>query len=258
MKSLLLTTLILLLSANAFAREEAKIFLPPNYDASKSYPLVVLLHGYAETAGFIDKYFGFSAEVSRGYILVVPSGNIDSNDRRFWNASEGCCDFDHTNPDDVGYILALVKEIQVKYHVDSKQIFAAGHSNGAFMAHRLGCIANSPFSAIVSFAGAISLDPALCNPSHPVDVLQIHAIDDDTIKFEGDPRGYDKLKPYPSTKETLGFWIRYQSCGDARTLPEKIDLTISIPGADTAVTQLQGCRNNSRVELWTIQPHSSI
>ena len=129
--------------ANSESRDEPDVFVPN--EMSRRLPLIILLHGYAGNAAIMNYYFGLRHEVdSRKFILVVPNGKTDSSGMRFWNATPACCDFDHSNSDDVGYILNLIKEMKRRYKVDESRVFVVGHSNGAFMAHRLACEPNSP------------------------------------------------------------------------------------------------------------------
>lgn len=252
---LLLSTL-----ANAFAgdqREKPDVFLPSNYANAQKLPLVLLLHGYSGNAKLIDSYFGLSAKVDRGFILVVPNGLKDSSGLRYWNASDGCCDFDHVSSDDVGYLLDLVEKVKKQYSIDEKKIYVMGHSNGGFMAYRMACDPRISIAGIVSFAGAMPIDTSLCSPAKPVSVLQIHALDDDTIHYQGDPVGYERLKPYPSEPTTVSFWTNKNKCTGKTNLPQRLDLTLSIPGEDTDLTEWIGCAPGSSVKEWTIQAYSS-
>ena len=73
--------------------------VPAGFDAAKTYPLIVVLHGYG-VSGFIQEaVFGLKAEVTAGHAFVLaPDGLIDSTNHPFWNADPECCDFDHTEP----------------------------------------------------------------------------------------------------------------------------------------------------------------
>jgi len=233
-------------SIPAEGRDPAAVFLPDDYSPGKQYPLIILLHGYANTGDGIDKYFRFSEKVTdRQFILVVPNGKKDSGGYQFWNATDGCCDFDRTNSDDVGYIETLISQVESQYSVDTGRVFAAGHSNGGFMSYRLACEPNSPISRIVSLAGETFLDPTKCRATHPMRVLQIHALDDDTIKYDGDINGYQGLNGYPSTEATIGQWLKINFCADP---PQSLG-TAQITVNNTTDMQ-QWC---DTVQLWAIR-----
>ena len=60
-------------------------------------------------------------------------------------------------------------------------------------------------TGIASLTGATWNDPAMCGPSDPVRILQIHATDDDQILYEGGEGGvHPDLGRYPGAVETTG------------------------------------------------------
>lgn len=241
-------------SITADGRQAAQVYLPTQYSPAKTWPVVLLLHGYMSNDSMIESYFRLGDQVShRGFILVVPNGKVDSRGFQFWNATEGCCDFDHSKSDDVGYLKHLLKQVAARYHVDPTRISAAGHSNGAFLAHRLACEANSPVTAIASFAGEVPLHAADCRPSHAVSVLQIHAIDDDTIRYAGDPKGYPNLAPYPGTAETVKRWLERDHCTRS---PMREPVKHVTDGNDTDAERWNKCASGTWVELWKIRAYT--
>src|SRR5262249_1381496 len=149
--------------------------VPPDFDEAKHYPLVLVLHGYTVTGFVQEAYFGMKAIVDDDEAFVVaPTGNSDSQGRPFWNADPACCDYEHANPADVGYLGGLLDDIAAAWPVDKQRVYIAGDANGGFMAYRLACDRADALAAIVVLAGAASLDPAACAPSRPVSVLHLH------------------------------------------------------------------------------------
>jgi polyhydroxybutyrate depolymerase len=115
------------------------VVVPSSYDGSPT-PLVVLLHGYGASAVLQDIYFGLSALAeSRGFVLALPDGTLDTSGRRFWNAGDACCDFGEAEVDDVGYLTSVLDELEASYAIDPKRVFFVGHSNGGFMSYRMAC-----------------------------------------------------------------------------------------------------------------------
>src|SRR5258708_3667566 len=132
------------------------LHVPTGYDASKRTPLVVLFHGFGHYSGAIeDAYMAITiASDAHGFLYAYGDGTLDKDGNRFWNGTDACCDLYGTNVDDVAYFNAIVDDVNSKYDVDPRQIFVVGHSNGAFMAHRLSCAPGSRVAAIVRLAGA--------------------------------------------------------------------------------------------------------
>ena len=96
---------------------------------------------------------------------------------RFWNATEACCNFWNNPVDDVAYFNASVDDASTRYNVDPHRSFVIsfviGHSNGAFMAHRLACEASDRLGGSASLAGAAWIDSDRGQPTEPVAILQV-------------------------------------------------------------------------------------
>ena len=230
------------------------ISVPRTLEPGSKYPLVLLLHGYAGNKELIDSYFGYSSLVNkRGFILAVPNGSLDNSGWRYWNASPACCDFDHRANDDVARLKTILDGLISRYPVDLSRVFVVGHSNGGFMAQRLACDFSEVVTGIISFAGAGSLLNKDCRPSKPVSVLQIHAEDDDTIRFGGDAKGYTGLAAYPGAIQTVMNWSEINTCSKDLSYKPALKLTLSIPGYDTSEELRFACKDRTAVELWKIR-----
>jgi polyhydroxybutyrate depolymerase len=177
------------------------VHVPASYIPGTAAPLVIVLHGYAVSGALQDLYFGMTAvSDARGFLYAFPDGTVDSDGKRFWNATDACCDLHATKVDDSTYVSSLITQIQARYTVDPKRIFLVGHSNGAFMSYRMACDHADQIAAIASLAGAMFSDVSKCAPSQPVSVLQIHGTADDTVLFDGDQIAG---QGYPGAKTTI-------------------------------------------------------
>lgn len=229
--------------------------LPDSYDNQKNWPLVVLLHGYGANGIAQDIYFGLSRELNRlGFLLAYPDGTVDSKQKRFWNATDACCDFDHQNIDDVAYVDAIIDDLSDQYRIDRRRVFVVGHSNGGFMSHRYACERSERISAIVSLAGANYRDAASrCKPKEPVAVLQVHGDMDSSVPYMGgtDP---GTGRSVPSALDTVRFWAGIGGCSlTADTSAPDVDVDQDVMGKETAVTRFPGCAPGGAAELWTIR-----
>ncbi|MEU5941264.1 PHB depolymerase family esterase [Micromonospora sp. NPDC047548] len=229
-----------------------QLHVPAGYDPARKVPLVVLLHGYESSAAQQERYFNLTPESDRrGFLYAMPDGTTDRDGKRFWNATEACCNFYNSGVDDAAYLERLLDAVESAYSVDTARVYLVGHSNGGFMAYQMACERSMRITAIVSLAGAVDNDTSLCTPQRPVSVLQIHGTADASIKFGGGTKGGH---PYPSVDTTLATWRRINGCSArADTSAPPLDLEPRLPGADTGVTIYSvGCRDASRVELWHI------
>ena len=147
-----------------------------------------MLHGYGASGLFQNLYLrlGDIAD-EEGFFIAAPDGTLDATQKRFWNATDLCCDFEKTGVDDVRYLTGLVSEIRAAYAIDPKRIYIVGHSNGGAMAYRLACDASEQFAAIVSLAGPFFEDVKRCAPSSPVAVQHMHGTADEVVPYDGGP-----------------------------------------------------------------------
>lgn len=222
--------------------------VPAGYVPSTPAPLVIILHGYGSDGLNQAQYFGFLAGADKhGYLLAYPDGLIDASGKRFWNATDACCNFYGNPVDDVAYLSAVVDDVAAHYNVDPKRVYVAGHSNGGFMAHRLACDRGDRFAAVVSLAGAVWQDASRCTAPSLVSVLQVHGDADQTILYNG-------TSAYPSALQTVATWAQKNACrGGLEPAGTDKDLDTGIPGTETRAESYAGCPPGGAVGLWTIR-----
>jgi polyhydroxybutyrate depolymerase len=233
--------------------------IPQNYDAQKSWPLVILLHGYGANGLGQDLYFGIGHELDRlGFLYAYPDGTLDSKNKRFWNATDVCCDFDKRNIDDVAYVDAIIDDMAAQYHVDRKRVFLVGHSNGGFMSHRYACDRSERVAAFVALAGDNFKDATRCQPKSPVAVLQVHGDKDDAVPYEGGTAP-DGVRSVPSALDSVKSWATQNGCTlTADKSAPDLDLETNLDGKETTVARFPGCKPGGAAELWTIRGGSHL
>lgn len=234
----------------------AAVNAPRDYDPSREYPVVLLLHGYGATGAAQDFFLGVSALADDlDFIAVVPDGTVDAGGSRFWNGTDACCNFGRVAVDDVAYLRGLIEELDDSYRIDAGRVYALGHSNGGFMSYRLACEASETFVAIASLAGAAFADPEDCTPADfPVSVLQVHGTLDDTIRYDGGTVGGRGGASYPSASRSVSTMAERLGCDiDAAASGEDLDLEINLEGAEsTSLEYAASCAPGTNAALWTI------
>ncbi len=222
-----------------------RLHLPPGHDAAAPVPLVVGLHGYTSNATELDSYFGLTAAADeRGFLLALPEGTVDPSGDQFWNALEGgCCDFSGSGVADSTFVSRLIEEVETAYAID--RVVLVGHSNGAYLAHRVACDHADQVTAIAALAGTLPADVARCAPSRAVTVLHIHGDADDVVGYGGGQGG-------ASAPDTAAAWAGFDGCAATPGRAPALDLERLLPGAETEVLRYGDCRDGAAVELWTI------
>ena len=228
----------------------ARLQFPPGTEG-EAIPLVLSLHGYSGEADAHDWYFGLSERILEyRFALITPQGTTDSRGNAFWNATDGCCNFEGSDVDDSAWLRGLVAE--AREILDVSGVYVTGYSNGGFMAYRLACDGLDGLVAIASLAGSSFGDVERCADAAPIAVLQIHGTDDLDIPYAGT---LEYAGGYPGAVELTERWAERAGC-DATAVEELagIDLDAQIDGAETKVQRIrEGCSEGITVELWTIE-----
>jgi polyhydroxybutyrate depolymerase len=220
------------------------LHVPPNYDAGKPAPLVLVLHGATQSPENIQGMSGMSLMADQqGFIAVYPSGTGRLNNVPTWNSGNCCGYAQENNVNDVAFIAALIDTLGHSYSIDRKRVFVTGISNGAMMSFRLGCELSGVIAAIAPVEGAQNLP---CHPSSPVSVLVFHGTADRLVPFDGGstPFQIGPRRDDTPVSDTVAFWVTRDACS-------RTPATKETPSLHTSV--YSGCADGTGVALYAIQ-----
>ncbi len=188
-----------------------RVHVPPSYTGKRPVPLVLVLHGATANAEWIEKDTGFSAKADQeGFIVVYPDGSGTARrDGHFWNSGGMRLP---TAADDVGFLRALIQNLQQQYRIDPGRIYVTGMSNGGMMAHRVGCELGDVVAAIGPVAGTLNVT---YSAGPPVSVIMVHGGRDRSVPLEGGPPFFSA--PMSTTVQT---WVKRDGC---KVKPERTD-----------------------------------
>ncbi len=138
------------------SRQGYAIYLPPDYDPARAYPLMVMLHGGSSNGNlFLGVVLGnnmdwlqynrflyddFTPRWSPDWIIVAPDG-IGQVIWRWMGEQD---------------VLEVIDDVVQHYHVDENRIALGGVSNGGMGAHSIGTRHAWRFSVVQAMAGAPS------------------------------------------------------------------------------------------------------
>lgn len=121
-------------------------------------------------------------------------------------------DVDPTRPNgvdnhDVEFIKKMIDDTVALHQLDASRIYAAGYSNGGFMAQRLACELPATIAGIGVVGGALRHGLASNCPMQPqIPVVFAHGVQDRTVNFNG-------LKStYRSVPDSAEFWAKQNGC----------------------------------------------
>jgi dipeptidyl aminopeptidase/acylaminoacyl peptidase len=136
------------------ARVHAFLVKPPDFDSSKKYPVLMLIHGGPQGAWGQSWTYRWNAQVfaSAGYVVVMPNPRGSTGyGQKFIDEISG--DWGGKVYDD---IMAVADHVAELPYVDSGRMAAAGGSYGGYMVNWI-LGHSSRFKALVSHAGVYDL-----------------------------------------------------------------------------------------------------
>jgi polyhydroxybutyrate depolymerase len=232
------------------------VHVPPAFEPGTPPLAVLVLHGGGGSAEQMTRT-GIEAFGDRdGFAVIYPEGIPQplAPQNHNWNA--GNCDgvigencggpaFER-GIDDVAYFRALLAELRA---AGIRRVFVAGISNGGMMAYRLGCALADEIDGIAVIAGALAL-PSVegngvvqCQPSRPIDVLIIHATNDENIPYDGGSgRCSTPGRSYPSVDYAVSEWRRFNGCAAAETEVYRSGIAACVEWSCEAGTAVRLCR----------------
>ena len=194
--------MVLCLQMAAQTWEEVKVgtsirktltYVPKNVE--KSPALVISLHGMNQDPEYQQKQTQWNALAdTEGFIVTYPLGN-----NRMWDTS---------GMGDVKFVEAVMKDMELKYHVDKNRIYLSGFSMGSWLGYHCLETLGDKIAAFGPVSGVdIGKQP---RANRMVPIMHIHGTADDVFKYTGDP--YHMAGGYPSIEEYVKKWAAYEGC----------------------------------------------
>ena len=233
------------------------VHLPPGYNNSRSFPVVIFLHGGGGSIQGAYKDGLDKASDKFGFILAVPAGTgILPNILLTWNAGEwsggSCCGRAYNNNiDDIGFISQMIDELKKEFNVDENRFYATGISNGAMMSYRLACELSDKIAAVAAVAAPAI--PQGCVPSRPVSIMQINGTADPAVPFNGGQGGgvLGKTFQSPPAQELVDSWIKMNECPtNQATTYQKGKVTFITYGPCKDGVEVEFCKVEGMGHTW--------
>lgn len=190
---------------------EAILHAPPQYQATKPMPLVLVLHPLLldhlkmREIARVERF----SDAGDGFLALFPNG-IDKS----WNAGECCGTAKDEKVEDVRFIKELLAKVSETHCVDTTRIYSMGFSNGGFLSHRLACDLGDTIRAIAPVAGTLGIPEADCARTTPLPVFAIHGTDDELVPYEGGPPKalhgiFESFGTFQAPTATDAFWAKH-------------------------------------------------
>lgn len=224
------------------------LYVPSGHEGGQALPVVVSIHGLADTAQRHARMTGWQAIAEReGFVAVFPEG---TGFPLRWHSDGTIID---NGVDDVQFFRDLLQDLGQLVVYDPARVYVNGFSNGGGMTYRLSCHAADQITAAGVVAAAIGPQPDGCAPDHPVPVMAFHGTADPLVPYGG--RVYERnaimgpgLYRKDWTLEGVESWIE-RWAGQNECSPGESALA---PQGDTRGIEYTGCSEDARVVLYTI------
>ena len=166
----------------------------------RSAAVLINLHGRYANAEHQERYSGFIPVSDReGFLLVTPDG---TGAIRGWSAGATV----GSKVDDVTFLRDLIAHLARTYCIDTDRVFAAGMSNGAFMAALAGC--KLPEIAGIAMVAGTSGPSTPCRG--PVPVIAFHGTADSIVPFKAGM--VRNTMSYPGAAPLMSKWAEQNRC----------------------------------------------
>jgi polyhydroxybutyrate depolymerase len=208
-----------------------QLHLPPDYDAARAWPVVLVFHGRGNSGAGTEEFSGLSTLPA---VVAYPNGVVGQGDgeRQAWQGAP----YSAPGVDDLAFTHDLLDRLAADLCLDERRVYATGKSNGAGFTGILACRASERITAIAPVAGAFyGTGEPPCEPARAVPVIEFHGTGDATIPYTGDTgRGL------PAITDWVADWARRDGC---RTGPQHAAV-----GADVTVSRWAGCERGAQVQ----------
>jgi polyhydroxybutyrate depolymerase len=236
-------------------RARSYILHVPRDAVTSPWPVVINFHGAGSSAAGQQAYSRMDAVADReGFLVVYPNGTGGIADRLLsWNAGPCCGYAARQQVDDVGFVRALVDDLETHAQIDRARIYATGLSNGAMMAYRLAADAPDLVAAIAPVAGALALQ---IEPKRAIPILHIHSVDDTRALYNGGlgpPYPFTNIRvPHPSVEPLLLRWAEHNGCPTQASMEPPIHGHGGSSAHTATRIAYSPCRDGVEVVLWKL------
>ena len=201
-----------------------QIFVPAR---NGRLPLVIALHGGGGNGAQLAKSAGLIDEAAKeGFVLALPEGSSRFGKLETWNAG-GCCAYAMREKiDDIGFIRALIDELERTQPVDPKRIYVVGMSNGGMMAERVAIELGDRIAGAAVFVGALFGNEP--RPVAAVPMLIVNAEKDEQVPIAGGTSTTGIVRrsqgmPYKPSRYAATFWATANRCTTNHAKAETAD-----------------------------------
>jgi phospholipase/carboxylesterase len=228
MKTVLLLALGLSLSPASVLVESAPyttelgytVELPDDYDSTRTYPLIVAIHGYGDR---MSAYVGTASRLyPEGAIGLYPESpfpfeNEGSVGWTWWLwADDSASGLSHqsTKEQSINWILSCIDKVKAEYPVNTQAVFLYGFSQGGMLTYEIGIRYPGRFRGLIPAGGFLdfSFDSVhqFDSACRHLPLRALHGAYDSLVLFSADQASIDTLRNRGMPVELLRYPAKHE------------------------------------------------
>ncbi|OFB43702.1 plasmid partitioning protein [Frankia sp. CcI156] len=213
-------------------RRYYRLTLPVGHDGRHAYPLIFDFHGFKADKELEEQRSRMGAlGGDRGFIVVTPDA---LGTPRRWNTLG-----EPGKADDFGFVNALLDDLDARFCLDDRAVYAAGHSNGAEFAAALVC-RSGRFAAVAMVSSTFEVR---CPPGRTPATMAVHGTADPSVPYAGGAVAGGPAHISPAPAVIRAYADRY-GCNPTPVLTE--------PRGEVIILRYVDCLGGAEVRLDTV------
>ena len=219
------------------------VHVPRGYSGVTKVPLVLNLHGSGSDAKQQERFSAMDATAdARGFVVAYPQGLIPEGSGFDWNVPGAPLVGGRKVPagaaDDIAFITKLVSDLEQRYCIDTRMVYATGFSGGGRLVSALACDDSSVFAAVAVVSGLRHPQP--CQAERAVPIVAFHGTADPVDPYGGHGQPYWTYSVPVAARD----WATQEHCAAKPAT--------SHPAHSVELVRYARCGDGSTVELYTI------
>jgi phospholipase/carboxylesterase len=218
--------------------------LPDNYDSTRTYPLIVAIHGYGDRMG---AYVGTNSQLyPEGAIGLYPESPFPfENEGKvgwtwwLWADSASGMSQQSTKEQSISWILSCIERVKAEYRVDTSAVFLFGFSQGGMLTYEIGVRYPKLFRGLIPAGGLLDYK---FDSLHQFDTLcrhlplrALHGAYDDVVEFKADEASSETLRNRGMPAELLRYPAKHELTKEM--MEDARDFIASIPPTRDIIIQ---------------------
>ncbi|HTV22936.1 MAG TPA: PHB depolymerase family esterase [Polyangiaceae bacterium] len=165
-------------------------YAPADLDPSVPVPVLIVAHGFEQTADDMVAITGYDTIADReGFVVLYPEGQgaegqgAEGQGAAAWNIGSQVCESAEfevasASGDDSALVDAMLAFVAAERRIDQEHVFMSGLGSGAYLAHELACRRSDIRAIAAHSGGSHSLQGCAAAPKP---VLVLHGTEDSLV-----------------------------------------------------------------------------